>query len=458
MSLAPPVTAARILARQELASALDRVQAAQPVRRSGRVQQVIGLTVAANGPTASIGELCHLVPEAGRPPVPAEVVGFRDRLVLLMPLGPLDGVGPGCEVRAAGTPHTVCVGDALFGRVLNGLGEPMDGGPPVHGERRATRAMPPHPLGRPPVDEALPVGVRALDGLLTCGKGQRMGIFSGSGVGKSTLLGMIARYTAADVTVIALVGERGREVREFLTRDLGPEGLARSIVVVATSDQPALVRAQAAYVATTIAEHFRDRGRDVMLLMDSMTRFAMALREVGLSVGEPPATRGYTPSVFAALPKLLERAGRTERGSITGFYTVLVEGDDLSEPVTDAMRGLLDGHVALSRELAGRGQYPAIDLLNSISRIMPQIASAEQLRAATRVRALVSAHRAAEDLINIGAYAPGSNPEIDAARAMLPAINSYLQQAVEEPSELGAAVAGLIGLAGDSLRAAGRAG
>jgi flagellum-specific ATP synthase len=290
------------------------------------------------------------------------------------------------------------------------------------------------------------IGIRAVDGLLTCGKGQRMGIFSGSGVGKSTLMGMVARNTAADVTVIALVGERGREVKEFLERDLGPEGLARSVVVVATSDQPALVRTQAAYVATTIAEYFRDRGRDVMLLMDSVTRFAMALREIGLAIGEPPATRGYTPSVFAALPRLLERAGRTDRGSITAFYTVLVDGDDLNEPVTDAMRGLLDGHVLLSRDLAARGHYPAVDVLGSISRLMPQIVPPEQQTAATRIRSLLAAHRTAEDLINIGAYVPGSNPEIDTARALLPAINEFLCQGITEtasPSDVQSRLSGL---------------
>lgn len=443
-----PVPPAGSGTRRQLAEAVDRAGRALPLRRCGRVQQVIGLMVAANGPASSIGELCYLLPHSGARPVPAEVVGFRDRMVLLMPLGSLEGVGPGCEVEAVGRPHAVRTGEALLGRVLSGLGEPIDGGPPVLGELRPTRASPPHPLARPPVDQPVPVGVRAIDGLLTCGKGQRMGIFSGSGVGKSTMMGMIARHTGADVSVIALVGERGREVGEFLSRDLGPEGLARSVVVVATSDQPPLVRVQAAYVATTIAEYFRDQGRDVVLLMDSITRFAMALREVGLSVGEPPATRGYTPSVFAALPKLLERAGRAGSGSITGFYTVLVEGDDLSEPVTDAMRGLLDGHVVLSRELAGRGQYPAVDLLNSISRIMPQVVTPAQLAAATRVRSLVAAYRAAEDLINIGAYAPGSNPEIDTARAMVPAIGAYLRQGVDEPCGLEDSVAGLMRLAG----------
>jgi len=437
--------------------ALDRVHGVSPVRLAGRVQQVVGLMVASCGPSAGVGELCHIKPQDGRPPIPAEVVGFRDRLVLLMPLGPLEGVGAGCEVTAAGGEFVISLGPEVLGRVLDGLGRPIDGrGPIASLERRATRAIPPNPLERPPVNQRLPVGVKAIDGLLTCGRGQRMGIFSGSGVGKSTLMGMVARNTAADVTVIALVGERGREVREFLARDLGPEGLARSVVVVATSDQPAMVRIQAAYVATTIAEYFRSQGRDVMLLMDSVTRFAMALREVGLAVGEPPATRGYTPSVFAALPKLLERAGRTEDGSITGFYTVLIDGDDLSEPITDAMRGLLDGHILLSRDLAGRGHYPAVDILGSISRLMPEITSGKQQRAANIVRSLLATYRAAEDLINIGAYVPGSNPEIDTARAMLPVVNEFLLQAVDESVAEDQTVESLVQLAdsaGDMLAA-----
>ncbi len=440
-------------------AAAGALRDARMVRLCGRVRQVVGLMVAANGPAVSIGELCFLHPGGGRQPVPAEVVGFRDRLVLLMPLGALEGISPGCEVVAAGGDFQVSLGPGLLGRVLDGLGRPIDGlGPLDPDERRPTRALPPHPLTRPPIDQPLMVGIRAIDGLLTCGKGQRMGIFSGSGVGKSTLMGMVARNTAADVTVIGLVGERGREVKEFLERDLGPEGLARSVVVVATSDQPALVRAQAAYVATTVAEYFRDRGRNVMLLMDSVTRFAMALREVGLAVGEPPATRGYTPSVFAALPRLLERAGRTERGSITAFYTVLVDGDDLNEPVTDAMRGLLDGHVLLSRDLASRGHYPAVDVLGSISRLMPQVTSPEQQAAAMRIRTLLATHHSAEDLINIGAYVPGSNPEIDTARAMLPSINDFLRQGITETAPPAGVLAGLARLAATANGGAGATG
>ncbi|MDP2872512.1 MAG: FliI/YscN family ATPase [Bacillota bacterium] len=405
----------------------------------GRVCQVVGLTVGAHGPASAIGELCYLVPHRARPGIPAEVVGFRDNLTLLMPFGELQGVGPGCEVVVSGHGFRVGVGQGLLGRVLDGLGRPIDGqGPVVAQARRATRAAAPDPLQRPVIDEALPVGVRALDGFLTCGKGQRMGIFSGSGVGKSTLLGMVARNTAADVSVIALVGERGREVREFLDRDLGPAGLARSVVVVATSDQPALVRIQAAYTATTIAEFFRDRGADVVLLMDSITRFAMALREVGLAIGEPPATRGYTPSVFATLPKLLERAGRAAAGSVTGFYTVLIDGDDLTEPVTDAMRGLLDGHVLLSRELAARGQYPAVDILGSVSRLMPAITDRQQQASAARLRAMLAVYRDAQDLISVGAYRPGSNPEIDAARGAVPQILAFLRQDVEEAADFAA--------------------
>lgn len=427
-------TGAGASALQILQAAMARLGQTRAVTMRGYVRQVVGLTIAACGPSTCIGELCYLVPERGGAGIPAEVVGFREGLTLLMPLGSLDGVGPGCEVIATGHAFRVGVGSALLGRVLDGLGRPVDGrGPIIAQARRETKARPPHPLERPVIDEVLPVGVKALDGFLTCGKGQRMGIFSGSGVGKSTLLGMVARNTAAEVSVIALVGERGREVREFLERDLGPEGLARSVVVVATSDQPALVRIQAAYTATTIAEFFRDQGSNVTLLMDSVTRFAMALREVGLAIGEPPATRGYTPSVFAALPKLLERAGRSADGSITGFYTVLIDGDDLTEPITDAMRGLLDGHVLLSRDIAGRGLYPAVDILGSVSRLMPAVTDGEHQAAAVRLRALIATFRSAEDLINVGAYVPGANPEIDIARETMPKVEAFIRQAVDEP-------------------------
>jgi flagellum-specific ATP synthase len=418
---------------QVVQGAMSRLGQAQTVTMRGRVRQVVGLTIAACGPAACLGELCYLIPDPERPGVPAEVVGFRDGLILLMPLGSVDGIAPGCEVIASGHAFRVGVGAGLLGRVLDGLGRPADGrGPVIAQARKETRNVPPHPLERPMIDEPLPSGIRVLDGLLTCGKGQRMGIFSGSGVGKSTLLGMVSRNKTADVSVIALVGERGREVREFLERDLGPQGLDRSVVVVATSDQPALVRIQAAYTATTIAEFFRDQGNDVILLMDSVTRLAMALREVGLAIGEPPATRGYTPSVFSTLPKLFERAGRSPQGSITGFYTVLIDGDDLTEPVTDAMRGLLDGHVLLSRDLAGRGLYPAVDLLGSVSRLMPAVTDREHQAAAVRLKALVSTYRAAEDLINVGAYVAGTNPEIDVACAIVPQIEAFIRQGVDE--------------------------
>lgn len=434
---------------EALRAAGSRLNTADPLGMRGRVCQVVGLTVAAHGPASAIGELCYLVPQRGRPGIPAEVVGFRDNLILLMPLGELEGVGPGCEVVVSGHGMRVGVSQSLLGRVLDGMGRPIDGhGPVIAQARRATKAPPPHPLTRPVISEALPVGVRAIDGFLTCGKGQRMGIFSGSGVGKSTLLGMVARNTAADVSVIALVGERGREVREFLDRDLGQDGLERSVVVVATSDQPALVRIQAAYTATTIAEYFRDHGADVVFLMDSVTRFAMALREVGLAIGEPPATRGYTPSVFATLPKLLERAGRSAQGSVTGFYTVLIDGDDLSEPITDAMRGLLDGHILLSRDLAARGQYPAVDILGSISRLMPAITDREQQASAARLRAMLAVYREAQDLISVGAYRPGSSPEIDSARALAPQIAGLLRQEVDEVAPFAQTRERMLSLAG----------
>ncbi|MCU0306374.1 MAG: FliI/YscN family ATPase [Thermoleophilia bacterium] len=407
---------------------------------NGRVAELIGLVVEARGPEASVGERCEIQVGGRRwkvPPVDAEVVGFRHGRTLLMPLGEARGIGPGQVVTASGATLRVEVGDGLLGRVLDGLGRPIDGRPaPPPESRRPVEAAAPDPLGRPPIRTALSLGVRAIDGLMPCGKGQRMGIFAGSGVGKSTLMGMMARRTEADVNVIALVGERGREVREFIEHDLGPEGLARSVVVVATSDQPALVRIKAAFTATAIAEHFRDRGNDVLLLMDSVTRLAYAQREVGLAIGEPPATRGYTPSVFAMLPRLLERAGTTERGTITGLYTVLVEGDDMNEPVADAVRGILDGHIVLSRELAHRFHYPAIDVLASVSRLAPQLLPRDVLLRTGRVRELLAAYRRAEDLISIGAYVPGSDPVVDEARAKMAALTAFLQQTVEEPYRL----------------------
>jgi flagellum-specific ATP synthase len=413
-----------------------------PIRVSGRVTDVIGLVVEASGPGAAVGSLCHVHGLSGGV-IPAEVVGFRTGRVLLMPLGELAGVAPGCRVVLARERPLVRVGDAMLGRVVDGLGQPLDRlGPiecdaeyPLYGQRL-------NPLERRPIREPLDLGIRALNALLTCGRGQRLGIFAGSGVGKSALLGMMARYTRADVNVIALVGERGREVREFVERDLG-DGLGHSVVVAATSDQPPLVRIRGAFLATAIAEHYRDQGKDVLLMMDSLTRVAMAQREVGLSVGEPPSARGYTPSVFALLPRLLERAGRGPEGSITGLYTVLVEGDDMNEPISDTARSLLDGHVALSRRLASEGHYPAVDVLGSISRVMIDVVPPEQQTLANRVRSWLAAYRDAEDLINIGAYTRGTSPTIDEAIDRLPAVNAFLRQALSEPATLEDAVAAL---------------
>jgi len=399
------------------------------------------------GPSSRVGEVCHIQTGRQRPPMLAEVVGFRDNRVLLMPLGGMSEIAHGSEVVATGRPLTVRVDESLLGRVLDGLGRPLDGGPlVVGGAELSVQQAPPHPLRRQRIREPLPLGVRAIDAFLTCGKGQRIGIFSGSGVGKSTLLGMIARNSTADVNVIGLVGERGREVREFIEGCLGPEGMQRSVVVVATSDQPAIQRLKAAFVTTTIAEHFRDQGRHVLLTMDSVTRIAWAQREIGLAIGEPPTTRGYTPSVFAALPQLLERSGAGERGTITGLYTILVEGDDLNEPVADTVRGILDGHIVLTRELAERGQYPAVDVLASVSRLMPQVASAEQRRASAALRRLVATYRSAEDLINIGAYRDGSNPDIDRAKAMIGPIREFLAQGAEEHCTWGDTMERLVGL------------
>lgn len=396
----------------------------------GQVTRVIGLTVEVKGISASIGEVCDIIVPGEPVPVRSEVVGFRDKSTLLMPLGELRGINPGCPVAPRGKSLSVRVGPHLLGRILDGLGVPMDWEEPRWdmGEEMVVDSAPPSPLARRRIDEVLPTGVKAIDGLLTCGKGQRLGIFSGSGVGKSTLLGMIARFGSADVNVIALVGERGREVREFIERDLGPQGLARSVVVVATSDQPALVRLKGAFVASTIAEHFRNQGKDVMLMMDSVTRFAMAQREVGLAVGEPPATRGYTPSVFALLPRLLERSGMGPSGSITAFYTVLVEADDMNDPIADTVRGILDGHIVLSRDLASRAHYPAIDILESVSRLMPEIITGDQFKKAMSAKEKMAVYKQSEDLINIGAYIKGANPGIDDAINCYSTIIDFLRQ------------------------------
>jgi flagellum-specific ATP synthase len=416
-----------------LSDYLERASQFDPIRIEGKVAQVVGLIIESMGPDASLGELVR-IRLGDRPPLLAEVVGFRDDRIQLMPLASMEGVKPGSPVVATGRTLGVSVGPQLLGRVLDGLGQPIDGLGPLKAVTRAPLdANPPNPLTRERIRTPLPLGVRAMDGILTCGQGQRIGIFAGSGVGKSTLLGMIARNARADLNVIALIGERGREVREFLERDLGPEGLARSVVVVATSDQPALQRLKGAFVATAIAEYFRDQGANVIMMMDSVTRFAMAQREVGLAVGEPPATKGYTPSVFALLPRLLERSGTAERGAITALYTVLVEGDDTNEPIADTVRGILDGHVVLSRDLAAQNHYPAIDILNSVSRVMPEIVPPEHIRAAGQLRETLAVYRDARDLINIGAYAAGSNPQIDRAIARIDAVNGFLRQGVQEP-------------------------
>jgi flagellum-specific ATP synthase len=424
LNAVPPFEAAKYVAK------LDTFHV---VRSTGKVSQILGLTIEGDGPAVDLGEHCYIKIRGRRQPLSAEVVGFKADKVLLMPLGDMTGIGPGCEITATGEKLQVEVGQGLLGRVLDGLGNPMDErGPLLSGNFYPLAAPPPNPLTRRRITTPLAVGVKVIDGLLTCGRGQRVGIFAGSGVGKSTLLGMIARNTAADINVIALIGERGREVRDFLERDLGPEGLTRSVVVVATSDQPALVRLKGALVATAVAEFFRDQGYDVMLMMDSVTRFAAAQREVGLAIGEPPTTRGYTPSVFALLPRLLERSGTAEFGSITGLYTVLVEGDDMNEPIADAVRGILDGHIVLSRELAHLNHYPAIDVLASVSRLITELATAEQLEAAGVLRGLLAIYRENQDLINIGAYVAGSNPRIDTAIQMIDAINRFLCQTTEE--------------------------
>ena len=408
------------------------IEDTEPMKMSGKVTQVIGLVIESKGPNVSLGELCYIKSRFPNvEPIPAEVVGFREGLVLLMPIGEMQGIGPGCEVLSAQKTLQVKVGMELLGRVLDGLGNPMDGkGPILSRTEYPLHAEPPDPLQRPRIKDSLYVGVRAIDGLITLGSGQRIGIMAGSGVGKSTLLSMIARNTEADISVISLVGERGREVRDFIERDLGEEGLKRSVVVVATSDKPALVRIKGAMTATAIAEYFRDQGRRVVLMMDSVTRFAMAQREVGLTIGEPPATRGYTPSVFALLPRLLERAGTSARGSITGIYTVLVDGDDMNEPIADAVRSILDGHIVLSRAIAAQNHFPAIDILASVSRVMTDVVTKDHREAAQHMRALMAVYKEAEDLIHIGAYVKGSSKKIDEAIEKIDAINDFLCQGV----------------------------
>ena len=400
-------------------------------RKKGKVVNVVGLTIESAGPDAKLGDICQIVPEGAGSPILAEVVGFKDRKTLLMPYDSVDGIAVGCIVENTDAPLLVTVSDDVLGKTLNGLGLPVDG-TEIEGVPYLVEATPPDPLSRKIIDEVLPLGVKAVDGLITVGKGQRIGIFAGSGVGKSTLMGMFARNTKADINVIALIGERGRELREFIERELGEEGMGRSVIVVATSDRPALERNKAAKTATAIAEYFRDRGKDVLLMMDSLTRFSMAQREIGLARGEPPVTRGYPPSVYSEMPKLLERAGCAERGSITGLYTVLVDGDDFNEPITDTARSILDGHIMLDRKLGHKNHYPAIDILQSISRCMSQIASREHKQAAGKLKNVVATYNEAEDLINIGAYKSGSNPSIDYAISRIEAVNQFLCQDVDE--------------------------
>lgn len=416
---------------------VDELPKIEPIVFRGRVTKVIGLVIESEGPKARIGEICNLIDKYGKYICKSEIVSFRNNQILSMVLGDLSKIEPGTEIIATGEDLKIKVGDSLLGRVLDGLGNPIDNkGPIFSNQKRSIYAPPPNPLQRQRISKPVATGIKAIDGLLTIGKGQRLGIFSGSGVGKSTLLGMIARKTSADINVIALIGERGREVREFLEKDLCDEGLSRSVVVVATSDAPSLVRVKSALVATTIAEYFRDQGLDVMLMMDSSTRLAMAQREIGLTIGEPPTTKGYTPSVFALMQKVMERAGTSDRGSITGLYTVLVEGDDLNEPVADTARGILDGHIVLSRKLASMGHYPAIDVLESISRVMNDIITKEHRKAINTAIELMASYRNSEDLITIGAYQRGTNPKLDRAIVFHDVIDNFLRQEIDETHSL----------------------
>ena len=423
------------------------IESTDLVKVIGKIIQVVGLIIEAQVQGVSVGDLCSIrIEKEGRDAF-AEVVGFRESRVLLMPLGSTSGIAPGSQVTAAGHPLMVNVGPQCLGRVLGGLGEPIDGKGPINGEEeKSLYAEPPDPVKRPRVTEILRCGVRAIDGMLTIGRGQRMGIFAGSGVGKSTIMGMVARNAEAEVNVIALVGERGREVRDFIEESLGEEGLKKSVVVVATSDQPPLIRLKAAFVATAIAEYFRDKGNKVILMMDSVTRFAMAQREVGLAAGEPPTTRGYTPSVFALLPKLMERSGTSVIGSITAFYTILVEGDDFNEPIADQCRSILDGHIILSRDLAAKNHYPAINVPQSVSRLMTNLVNDEHKAAGAKLREVLARYTEAEDLINIGAYVKGSNPKIDYSLTKIDQVNDFLKQGTFEKIKFEDTVKRLIGI------------
>ena len=434
----------------DLDGTLQLLTTLNPAQAFGKVTKVVGLVVEGRGIKAPLGSVCQLLPdETGRQLINAEVVGFRDDVMLLMPYGEMRGIRPGSLIRNTSTPPLFPVGNRYLGHAVDAFGESLDPEISISPARYyPLHADPPNPLTRPRITEALDVGVRAINGLLTLGKGQRVGIMAGSGVGKSTLMGMFARYTSADVNVIGLVGERGREVVDFIEKDLGPEGLAKSVIIVATSDQGPLVRMRAAYAATAMAEFFRDQGKDVLLMMDSVTRFAMAAREVGLAAGEPPTTRGYTPTVFSHLPRLLERAGRSSKGSITGIYTVLVEGDDFNEPVADAVRSILDGHIVLTRDLADQGHYPSIDVLKSVSRLATDVSPAPALAAGRDLVRMLATFKRVEDMVNIGAYAPGSNAEIDQALKMISPIQTYLQQNIDECSTLDQSFNALLKLTG----------
>lgn len=419
---------------QEMESYYRIIQFSDLRTHEGRISKIIGMTVEATGLVCSIGDICTIHIDGGESDVISEVVGIAENKIYLMPFQSIDGIGYGFSVTSEGKKLEITACDELVGRTIDPLGMPIDGGPELPiGEKISISGVPENPMTRPPITEVIELGVKAIDGLTTIGKGQRMGIFAGSGVGKSTLMGMIARNVQADINVIALVGERGREVVEFIQRDLGPEGIKRSVVIVATSDQPALMRLKCAQTATAVAEYFRRQGKDVLLMMDSLTRFAMAQREIGLATGEVPVARGYTPSIYSALPKLLERSGNFKTGSITGIYTVLVEGDDTNEPIADTVRSIIDGHIILSRKIASKNHYPAIDVLNSVSRLMSGIVEDDHKTAANRLRNMLAVYKDNEDLISIGAYKSGSNPELDNALAHMNRINEFLVQKVDEP-------------------------
>lgn len=418
----------------DFSSIRSKVAQADFYRYMGKIEKIVGTTIQSTGPVCNIGDVCRIYHKGEESShIFAEVVGFNQNKVLLMPYSDIEGVGPGSIVDNTGDKLTINVGEGLIGRIIDAVGSPIDGKGDIHTtESISIAGIPVNPLTRPPIKDIIPMGVKAIDGLLTIGRGQRMGIFAGSGVGKSTLLGMIAKEVEADINVIALVGERGREVREFIDRDLGEKGMSRSILVVATSDQPAMMRSKCCLTATAIAEYFSSKGKNVLLMMDSLTRFAMAQREIGLSIGEPPIARGYTPSIYSAMPKLLERAGNFENGSITGIYTVLVEGDDTNEPIADTVRGIIDGHIVLSRKIAMRNHYPAIDVLESISRLMSEITDKEQQAVASKLRNLLSIYNSNFDLISIGAYKSGTNPQLDEAISKIDKINAFLTQSVDE--------------------------